>query len=67
MRQPEQRPRANYLVREGSVTSNKLRPAGWQWRISRYIESLPWPRSAWCMLHYIAHALLKRRPVSRLA
>lgn len=66
-RVPDERPLAYYLVREGSVSSNKLRAAGWQWRIYRDIESLPWPRSAWCMLHYIAHALLKRRPVSRLA
>lgn len=61
------RPLAYYLVREGSVSSNKLRAAGWQWRIYREVERLPWPRSAWCMLHYMAHALLKRSPVSRLA
>ncbi len=66
-RVPEARPLAYYLVRGGSVSSNKLRAAGWQWRIYREIERLNWPRSAWCMLHYMAHALLKRSPVSRPA
>ena len=66
-RVPEGRPLAYYLVRGGSVSSNKLRAAGWQWRIYREIERLNWPRSAWCMLHYMAHALLKRSPVSRPA
>lgn len=61
------RPLAYYLVREGSVSSNKWRAAGWQWRIYREIERLPRLRSAWCMLHYVAHALLKRSPVSGLA
>ena len=60
-------PLAYYLVRDGSVSSNKLRAAGWQWRIYRDVERLPWLRSAWCMLHYVAHALRKRSPVSRPA
>jgi teichuronic acid biosynthesis glycosyltransferase TuaG len=60
-------PLAFYLVRGGSVSSNKLRAAGWQWRIYRDTERLPWAQSAWCMLHYIAHALLKRSPASRPA
>ena len=64
-RVPDARPLAYYLVRGGSVSANKLRAAGWQWRIYREIELLNWPRSAWCMLHYMAHALLKRSPVSR--
>ena len=66
-RVPDARPLAYYLVRGGSVSANKLRAAGWQWRIYREIELLNWPRSAWCMLHYMAHALLKRSPVSRPA
>ena len=59
------RPLAYYLVRGGSVSANKLRAAGWQWRIYRNVERLTLPRSAWCMLHYVAHALLKRNPLSR--
>jgi glycosyltransferase involved in cell wall biosynthesis len=66
-RVPDARPLAYYLVRGGSVSANKLRAAGWQWRIYRETEQLNWPRSAWCMLHYMAHALLKRSPVSRPA
>lgn len=66
-RVPETRPLAYYLVRGGSVSANKLRAAGWQWRIYRETEQLNWPRSAWCMLHYMAHALLKRSPVSGTA
>ena len=64
-RVPETRPLAYYLVRGGSVSANKLRAAGWQWRIYRNVERLTLPRSAWCMLHYVAHALLKRNPLSR--
>ncbi len=63
----EVRPLAYYLVRGGSVSANKLRAAGWQWRIYRETEQLNWARSAWCMLHYMAHALLKRSPTSRAA
>jgi len=63
----EVRPLAYYLVRGGSVSANKLRAAGWQWRIYRETERLTWAHSAWCMLHYMAHALLKRSPVSRPA
>ncbi|WP_081420444.1 glycosyltransferase family 2 protein [Pseudoxanthomonas sp. Root630] len=66
-RVPDPRPLAYYLVRGGSVSANKLRAAGWQWRIYRQIEGLTLPRSAWCMLHYMAHALRKRSPVSRPA
>lgn len=56
-------PLAYYLVRAGSVSANKLRAAGWQWRIYRQVERLPWLSSVWYMLHYIRHALWKRKPV----
>ena len=54
-------PLATYLVRDGSVSSNKLRAAGWQWRIYREIERMSRLRAAWYMLHYIRNALSKRR------
>jgi glycosyltransferase involved in cell wall biosynthesis len=52
---------AFYLVREGSVSANKLRAAGWQWRIYRDIEHLSLLRAAWYMGHYLWNALAKRR------
>jgi hypothetical protein len=61
VRVPDSEPQAWYLVREGSVSSNKLRAAGWQWRIYRDIEKLGVARSAWLMGHYVRHALRKRR------
>jgi teichuronic acid biosynthesis glycosyltransferase TuaG len=54
-------PLAYYLVREGSVSANKLRAAGWQWRIYRDVEGLSQPRAMKFMLHYIWNALAKRR------
>ncbi len=50
-----------YLVREGSVSANKLRAARWQWRI--YRETVRLGRFASCILmaHYVWHALHKRR------
>lgn len=53
-------PLASYLVRDGSVSSNKLRAAAWQWQIYRRIERLGWPRSAFYMCHYAWHAIRKR-------
>lgn len=64
MRVQHDRPLAYYLVRAGSVSANKLRAAGWQWRIYRQVERLPWLSSVWYMLHYIRHALWKRKPVA---
>ena len=54
-------PLAFYLVREGSVSSNKWRAARWQWRIYREVEGLSRVRATACMLHYLGHALAKRR------
>ncbi len=60
-RVPHAQPLAYYTVRGGSVSSNKLRAAGWQWRIYREIEGLGLVRSSGLMLHYLTHALRKRR------
>lgn len=57
-------PLAFYLVRSGSVSSNKLRAACWQWRIYRETEQLSLPRAAWHMLHYVGNAMRKRKPAS---
>ncbi len=57
---PGAEPLAFYLVRNGSVSANKLRAAGWQWRIYREVEGLSPPRAAWYMLQYVKHALRKR-------
>lgn len=54
-------PLAWYLVREHSLSANKLRAARWQWKIYRDVERLGWLRSVSCMSRYLHHALLKRR------
>lgn len=53
-------PLAWYLVRNGSVSANKLKAAVWQWRIYRNMENLGWLASAMYMVHYAAHAVRKR-------
>ena len=58
-------PLAWYLVREGSVSSNKIRAARWQWHIYRNIEKLGVARSAWYMGYYVWHAVNKRRMKAR--
>ena len=50
-----------YLVRGGSVSSNKARAARWQWHIYRSIERLGLAESVWYMGHYVWHAVHKRR------
>lgn len=57
---PSAEPLAFYLVREGSVSANKLRAAGWQWRIYREFERMSLPRAGWYMLQYAIHAVRKR-------
>lgn len=54
-------PLAYYLVREGSISANKLRAAAWQWRIYRDVESLGILRASWCFMHYARNAMSKRR------
>jgi teichuronic acid biosynthesis glycosyltransferase TuaG len=54
-------PLAYYLVRNGSVSYNKLRAARWQWRVYRESEHLTLWQAAWYMFHYVRHAFSKRR------
>lgn len=54
-------PLAYYLVREGSVSSNKQRAALWQWRIYREREGMGRLKAAWYMAFYAVHAMRKRR------
>ncbi|PZQ14087.1 MAG: glycosyl transferase [Rhodanobacter denitrificans] len=54
-------PLAYYLVRAGSLSSNKLHAARWQWRIYRDVERLSLPQATACMASYVVQALLKRR------
>jgi len=58
-RYPE--PLAYYTVRAGSLSSGKLRAARWQWRIYRDVAGLGRLAAARYMLHYVYHALAKRR------
>lgn len=52
---------ARYRVRGVSVSSRRLRSAGWVWHIYRNVEHLPLIKSAWCFGHWAARAWLKRR------
>lgn len=54
------RPLACYLVRPGSLSSNKLHAARWQWRIYRDSVGLGVVSAGWCFLNYAARAVLKR-------
>lgn len=54
-------PLAFYLVRNASLSGNKLRASGWQWRIYRDIEKLNVLSAARYMVHYTWNALRKRR------
>lgn len=58
---PADEPLAWYRVHEGSVSSNKLRAARWQWRIYRDNENLGFGTALLYMAHYAFHALGKRR------
>lgn len=51
---------ASYRVYAGSVSSNKIKTLGWQWRIYRECERLGPVYSGWLMLHYAVRALFKR-------
>ncbi|HVZ24016.1 MAG TPA: glycosyltransferase, partial [Vicinamibacterales bacterium] len=53
-------PLAWYLVRGGSVSSNKLTAARWQWRIYRDVEKLGFAASLRYMGFYVWRALRKR-------
>jgi teichuronic acid biosynthesis glycosyltransferase TuaG len=55
-------PLAFYTVRSGSISSNKLRAAGWQWRIYRDVVNLGIFNASRYMIHYAIRAVMKRRP-----
>jgi glycosyltransferase involved in cell wall biosynthesis len=57
---PSDEPLASYLVRASSVSSNKLRAVGWQWRIYRDVEKLGFASALRYMSFYAWHALAKR-------
>ncbi|WP_233842632.1 glycosyltransferase family 2 protein [Dyella sp. 2HG41-7] len=56
-------PLAWYLVRESSLSANKLRAASWQWDIYRNVAKLGMMQSAYFMARYVQHAVLKRRAI----
>ena len=60
VRADEGPPLAHYLVRRGSLSSDKLRAARWQWRIYREVEGLGRLASAHCFGRYALNALGKR-------
>lgn len=57
---PTDTPRCFYLVRAGSLSSNKLRTVKWQWLIYRQKLGLNLISSTWYLACYLAHALKKR-------
>jgi teichuronic acid biosynthesis glycosyltransferase TuaG len=61
VRVPTDEPLASYLVRESSLSANKLRAARWQWTIYREVEKLGLVHSMVCMYRYVRNALIKRR------
>jgi teichuronic acid biosynthesis glycosyltransferase TuaG len=52
---------ARYRVRGVSVSSRRLRSAGWVWHIYRNVERLSLVKSAWCFTQWSARAWLKRQ------
>jgi hypothetical protein len=53
-------PYALYRVHESSLSSSKIRAAGWQWKIYREQEKLSILSSSFLMPQYLCRALLKR-------
>lgn len=53
-------PLAYYLVRDGSISANKLRAARWQWAIYRDVEQLGLLDASVCMVRYAWNAVAKR-------
>jgi teichuronic acid biosynthesis glycosyltransferase TuaG len=51
---------ARYRVVRGSLSSRRLRAAGWVWDVYREQAGLGPIRSLWCLGHYAANATLKR-------
>ena len=63
MRVESPEPLAWYLVRERSLSANKLRAASWQWEIYRSVAKLGMMQSAFYMARYVQHAVIKRKSV----
>lgn len=53
-------PVADYLVRDGSLSADKLKAARWQWHIYRNVERIGTARAGWYFMHYAARAAIKR-------
>ena len=51
---------ALYRLRTGSVSSNKFKVLGWQWRIYRETEQLSVIKTIYCFAHYVVQAIIKR-------
>ena len=54
-----QEPLAVYRIRKNSVSSNKLKAAGYQWKIYREIEKLNFTKSIYYFMHYALKGILK--------
>jgi glycosyltransferase involved in cell wall biosynthesis len=63
MRVESPEPLAWYLVRDQSLSANKLRAATWQWEIYRTVAKLGMMQSAFYMARYVQHAVIKRARV----
>lgn len=50
---------AKYRVRNNSISSNKLKAAGYQWKIYRDVEDLSLIKSFILMIHYTFHGVIK--------
>ncbi|MGE3708760.1 MAG: glycosyltransferase family 2 protein [Hyphomicrobiaceae bacterium] len=51
---------ARYRVRGNSVSSKRMRSAGWVWNIYRNVEGLSLPSAAWCLANFGVRAYAKR-------
>lgn len=49
-----------YRVVKGSISSGKIKSAGWVWRVYRDCERLSIPYSMWCLANYGVRAMAKR-------
>jgi len=59
-RLPDPAAMADYLVRDGSLSADKLAAARWQWHIYRHVERLGRARASWYFVNYAARAAVKR-------
>lgn len=59
-RLPTTKPVADYLVRGGSLSSDKWRAARWQWNIYRDVAGLDLLRASWYFANYAAIGIGKR-------